>query len=135
MPDIPTTIMAKPQPKSANPAQDAPNYRANPEIDARIDTYIKENPKHWSYIQGMPRERLERALVLGEVRALERQQRVRDNLLQRVNQDPSLKQAYDRLVKDLPEEQRDTVIAQLARQQQRVVARARHNEPSQGVGV
>ena len=75
MPDIPTTIMAKPQPKSDNPAQDAPNYRANPEIDARIDAYIKENPKHWSYIQGMPRERLERAVVLSEVRALERQQR------------------------------------------------------------
>lgn len=138
--------MAQPKspPKTTAASQEPPAYRANPEIDARIDAYIKDNPKHWSYIQAMPRERLERSVVLNELRTIERQQRVRDSVLGRINQDPSLRQAYDRLVKDLPEEKRDDVIAQLARQQQRAVGRVRGQEgPAQtpvqakreGVGV
>ena len=45
---------------SAAPA-DPPTFRSNPEVDAKIDAYVKENPKYWSYVQAMPRERLERA--------------------------------------------------------------------------
>ena len=40
-------------------------YRSNPEIDAKIDAYIKENPKYWAYIQALPRERLERRWRVG----------------------------------------------------------------------
>ena len=94
---------------------DPPTYRQNPEVDAKIDAYVKENPKYWTYIQGMPRERLERTLVLNEVRELDRQQRMKEGIL---------KQAYETLVKDLPEEQRETMIAQLARQAKRALARS-----------
>lgn len=139
LPLNPTITMAQPKsptpPKSTASSQEPPAYRSNPEVDARIDAYIKENPKHWAHIQGMPRERLERTVVLNEVRAIDRQQRVREGVLARINKDPGLKQAYDHLVKDLPEDQRDTVIAQLARQQQRVVARARGQGQEQTAGV
>ena len=54
-----------------------PTFRTNPEVDAKIDAYIKENPKYWAYVQAMPRERLERTVVLNEVRELDRQQRTR----------------------------------------------------------
>ena len=37
-----------------------PTFRTNPEVDAKIDAYIKDNPKYWAYVQAMPRERLER---------------------------------------------------------------------------
>jgi hypothetical protein len=74
------------KPKSSAPAgasgaaapTDQPTFRSNPEVDAKIDTYIKENPKYWAYVQAMPRERLERSVVLNEVRELDRQQRIRD---------------------------------------------------------
>ena len=49
-----------------------PTFRTNPEVDAKIDAYIKENPKYWTYVQAMPRERLERSVVLNEVRELDR---------------------------------------------------------------
>jgi hypothetical protein len=101
-----------------------PTYRQNPEVDAKIDAHIKENPKYWAYIQGMPRDRLERTLVLGEVRELDRQQRVKEGVLKQINRNPALKQAYEILVKDLPEEQREDAIAQLARQTKRAVARS-----------
>ncbi len=114
-----------------------PTYRQNPEVDTKIDAYIKENPKYWAYIQGMPRERLERTLVLNEVRELDRQQRMKEGILKQINKSPALKAAYETLVKDLPEEQREGVIAQLARQAKRAVARSQNQQQTvkEAVGV
>ena len=116
---------------------DQPNFRNNPEVDAKIDAYIKDNPKYMAYIQAMPRDRLERTVVLNEVRELDRQQRIRDGVLKQINRNPELKRAYDLLVKDLPEEQKEGVIAQIARQARRAVARtqSRQQTPAEGVGV
>ncbi len=129
------------KPKSSAPSgvggsaapSDQPTYRQNPEVDAKIDSYIKENPKYWAYVQSMPRERIERTLVLNEVREVERQQRMREGMLKQINSSPALKAAYETLVKDLPEEQRETVMAQIARQAKRAVARSQN--PQQGVSV
>ena len=107
---------------SAAPA-DPPTFRSNPEVDAKIDAYVKENPKYWSYVQAMPRERLERTVVLNEVRELDRQQRIREGVLKQINRNPEMKRAYDLLVKDLPEDQKEGVIAQIGRTARRAVAR------------
>jgi len=61
----------------------------------------------------MPRERLERTVVLNEVRELDRQQRIREGVLKQINRNPEMKRAYDLLVKDLPEDQKEGVIAQI----------------------
>ena len=89
-------------------------FRDNPKVNARIDEYIKNNPKHWDYIQAMPRERLERALVLSEVNKLDRQQKMKDGILRKLEQNPELKQAYETLVKHLPEDQREKVMVSIA---------------------
>ena len=107
----------------ASAGSDQPTYRTNPEVDGKIDAYIKDNPKYWAYVQQMPRLRLERALVLQEMRQIERQQRMRDGVLKRISGNPDLKQAYDRIVKDIPEDQREAVIAQIARTAQRNAVR------------
>jgi len=116
---------------------DPPSYRNNPEVDAKIDAYIKENPKYWAYVQDMPRERLERSVVLNEVRELDRQQRIREGVLKQINRNPELKRAYDLLVKDLPEDQKESVIATIGRTARRAVARAQNNDeaPKQAVTV
>jgi hypothetical protein len=121
---------------TGNPADGAP-FRNNPEVDAKIDGYIKENPNYWAYVQAMPRERLERSLVLNEVRELDRQHRMREGIMKRINANPSLKQAYETLVKNVPEEQRENVIAQLARQTRRAEVRAVTQQQTKGetVGV
>jgi hypothetical protein len=127
-----------PSSASGNAApSEPPTYRQNPEVDTKIDAYIKENPKYWAYIQGMPRERLERTLVLNEVRELDRQQRMKEGILKQINKSPALKAAYETLVKDLPEEQREGVIAQLARQAKRAVARSQNQQQTakEAVGV
>jgi hypothetical protein len=119
---------------NAAPA-DAPTFRNNPEVDAKIDAYIKENPKYWAYVQAMPRDRLERTVVLNEVREIDRQQRIREGVLKQVNRNPELKRAYDLLVKDLPEDQKEGVIAQIARQARRVVARSQGQRQGESVAA
>jgi hypothetical protein len=121
---------------NAAPAEQ-PTFRSNPEVDAKIDAYIKENPKYWAYVQAMPRERLERSVVLNEVRQLDRQQRMREGVLNQISRNSELKRAYDILVKDLPEDQREGVIAQIARQARRAVGRTQAQQQRTGetVGV
>ena len=122
---------------NAAPPADEPSFRTNPEVDAKIDAHIKENPKYWNYIQAMPRDRLERTVVLNEVRELDRQQRMREGMMKRINSNPSLKNAYETLVKDLPEDQKEGVIAQIARTARRAVARTQGQQQQrpEGVGV
>jgi thioester reductase-like protein len=122
-----STTKTKPAPNGAsgaNAPQEPPTYRINPEVEAKIDSYIKENPKYWNYLHAMPRDRLERTVVLNEVRQIDRQQRMREGIMNRINASPELKQAYETLVKNVPEEQREEVMTQLARQTQRTVARS-----------
>ncbi|MFO1501077.1 MAG: hypothetical protein U1G07_22250 [Verrucomicrobiota bacterium] len=114
---------------------DQPTFRSNPEVDAKIDAYIKDNPKYWAYVQAMPRERLERTVVLNEVRELDRQQRMREGLMKRITANPALKNAYDTLLKDLPDDQKESVIAQIARSTRRAVARSQGQQQTRGEGV
>ena len=119
----------------ANAPQEPANYRINPEVEAKIDSYIKENPKYWNYLQAMPRDRLERTVVLNEVRQIDRQQRMREGIMKRINDDPKLKSAYEILVKDVPEDQREEVMTQMARQKQRTVARSQTQQQTKGQAV
>src|SRR6185503_12006643 len=113
---------------------DQPTFRSNPEVDAKIDAYIKDNPKYWAYIQAMPRDRIERTVVLNEVREIDRQQRMREGVMNQINRNPEMKRAYDLLVKDLPEDQKEGVIAQIARQARRAVARSQGQSQNKAEG-
>jgi hypothetical protein len=89
-------------------------YRDNAEINAKIDAYIQANPKEWDYIQGLPRERLERMLVLQHVNRIDRRQRIRASVLKQLDANPELKEAYRKLVKNLPAEQQDRAMTTIA---------------------
>jgi len=99
---------------------DAPNEnryrRTNPEAEAKINDWIKSNARNWEYIQAMPRDRLERTVVLNEIRQLERRQYVDTGVLQNIKNNPDLKAAYDLLLKDVPEDKRDEVIVSMERE-------------------
>jgi len=73
----------------------------------------KLTPTSGNWIKALPRERLERMLILNEVRHLERQQTFRKNILGQVDADPARKQAYEILMKDVPDDQRADLITQL----------------------
>lgn len=114
---------------------DTPTFRSNPQVDAKIDAYIQDNPKYWAYVQAMPRERLERTVVLNEVRELGRQQRIREGIMKKIESNPALKRAYETLVKDLPEDQKDNVIAQIGRTTRRAIARVQGQQQAKAEAV
>jgi hypothetical protein len=118
-----STTKTKAPPNGA-PNTPEQNYRTNPEVEAKIDAFIKNDPKYWAYIQQMPRDRLERTVVLSEVRQLDRQQRIRDGLMKEINNNPEMKQAYETLLKGVPENMRDLVMTQMASQAKRAVTRS-----------
>ena len=62
-------------------------------------------------------------LVLNEVQKIDRQQRVREGFMNQMNRSPELKQAYDTLVKNVPEDLRESVMLQIARTTRRSIAR------------
>jgi hypothetical protein len=98
----------------ADAADQIPKYRDNVEINAKIDAYIQANPKEWAYIQGLPRERLERTLVLQHVNKIERRERIRASVAKQLDANPELKEAYRKLVKNLPAEQQEKAMATIA---------------------
>lgn len=98
-----------------------PKYRDNVEINAKIDAYIQANPKEWGYIQGLPRERLERMLVLQQVNKLDRRERIRASVMKQLEANPELKEAYKKLVKNLPAEQQERAMLSIASRTLRTV--------------
>ena len=84
-----TMIKGKPptQPQEDN----APQFRENPEINAKIDAYIKANPKRWDYIQSLSQERMARTIVLQDVQKQERTERIRAGVLRKLDENPELK--------------------------------------------
>lgn len=62
--------------------------------------------------------------MLVEVQKIDRQQRIRDGIMKEISHNPELKQAYDTLLKGVPENLRDTVMAQVASQARRAIGRS-----------
>ena len=55
--------------------------------------------------------------------------------MKQINRNPELKRAYDLLVKDLPEDQKEGVITQLARSARRAVARSQGQQQAKAEAV
>lgn len=117
----------------ADAGGDSPKLRDNVEINTKIDAYIQANPKEWNYIQSLPRERVERMLVLQNVNKLERRERVRNSVMKQLEANPELKEAYRKLVKNLPAEQQEKAMASIAARTLRTVAP--RQQQSQGARV
>ncbi len=116
-----------------NAADQIPKYRDNVEINAKIDAYIQANPKEWAYIQGLPRERLERMLVLQNVNKIERRARIRASVTKQLEANPELKEAYRKLVKNLPAEQQERAMMSIAARTLRTITP--RQQQSQGARV
>src|SRR5215210_7050137 len=113
-----------------------PQFKENPQVNAKIDDYIKANPKHWEYIQTMTPERMARALVLNEVQKQDRQQKMQAGVMKKLDQNPEMKRALQAAVKDVPEDQREKVLTSLAMKAMRSMKpRENQQAPAQGVTV
>lgn len=110
-----------------------PQFKENPQVNARIDEHIKANPKFWNYVQAMPPERMARALVLGEIQKQDRTEKMCAGILRKLDENPEMKQSIQNMVKNMPEEQRERAMISIARQTMR--ATTPKQTPTAGVKV
>ena len=116
-------------------ASNEPNFRTNPELEAKIDDWIKENPKDWKYITTLPIDRLRRTLVLNDIRRTEARERIDEETLNQVKNDPKRMEAYDVLTEGMSEKQRDDYIIKAEREKRRSKQQAQTQGRKEGVGV
>ncbi len=122
------------EPATSSPGNDAPKFRENAEVNAKINSYIEKNPKEWAYIQSMPRERLERSMILQAVQKQDRTEKMRANVLKKLDENPEMKEAFRTLVKNLPAEQQEKAMVSLAMRTNRTAAAPAQKE-GQGARV
>ena len=130
-------LKGRSKPENGSDATDTtsqPQFKENAQVNAKIDDYIKANPKHWEYIQSMTPDRMARALVLSEVQKLDRQEKMRAGVMKKLDQNPEMKKALETVVKNLPEDQREKVMASLAMRAMRANTQ-QQPKPAQQAGV
>ena len=74
-------------------------------------------------------------LVLQNVNKIERRDRVRASVMKQLEANPELKEAYKKLVKNLPAEQQERAMMSIAARTLRTVAPRQQQQQSQGARV
>jgi hypothetical protein len=100
---------------AAKKAQDTNGVRINPEIDAKLDRYIQENPKLHEYYEGLSKEQLIRKLMLGKMQRAEVATRRNQELVGWVNENPEVKARIEERIKNVPVENRERAFVNAAR--------------------
>ena len=132
-----TTTKIKTPPTGANGAtasSEPRNYRTNPETEARIDDWIQQYPKDWKYIMDMPVDRLRRSIVLNDIRKTDAIERIDEEILNKVNNDPKRKQSYEVQTEGMTPEPRDEYIVKAERERRRITQPANQSR-KEGIGV
>ena len=119
---------------TASSTDSQPQFKENAQVNARIDEYIKNNPKHWDYIQSMTPDRMARALVLNEVQKQDRTEKMRAGILRKLDENPEMKKSIQEMVKNLPESQREQATIAIGRQAMRATV-PRQTQATGGVKV
>lgn len=117
-------LKGKPKPETGSDAQtnQQPQFKENPQVNAKIDDYIKNNPKFWDYVQSMSPERMGRALVLGQIQKQDRTEKMQAGILRKLDENPEMKQSIQAMVKNMPEEHKERAMVSIARQTMRATA-------------
>lgn len=106
-----------------------PTIRTNPEIDAKIDEFIKENPKLLEYYQGLPKEVLIRKLILGKMQRAGYANQRNQEIIAWVEENPDIKAKIEARVKNVPEANRQRAFITAAKTE----AMNQTVKPSQGI--
>ena len=97
--------------KTDSPSTNTP--RENPEINAKIDNYMAENPKLVERLESYSKDRLVRMHVLNHV---DREEAINKSIQNDWKNNPDKRAALETLVSHMPEEKREAAMINLARQ-------------------
>jgi len=96
-------------------AKEQPTLRRNPEIDAKIDRFIQENPKIHEYYMGLSKEDLVRKAILGKVQRSEYSNQRNQEIVAWVEEHPYIKAKIEERIKNIPADRRERAFVTMAR--------------------
>jgi hypothetical protein len=95
-------------------AQEA-TLRRNPEIDAKLDRYIQENPKLREYYDGLSKDDLIRKLMLGKMQRSEYSNGRNEEIKAWVEEHPEIKAKIEARLRNVPEQNRERAFINAAK--------------------
>ena len=92
-----------------------PTLRRNPEIDAKLDRFIQENPKLFEYYQGLSKEELIRKQMLGKMQRSEYTNGRNEEIKAWVEEHPEIKSKIEERIRNVPEANRERAFINAAK--------------------
>ena len=89
--------------------------RRNPEIDAKLDRFIQENPKLREYYDGLSKEDLIRKLMLGKMQRSEYSNGRNEEIKAWVEEHPEIKAKIEARLRNVPEQNRERAFINAAK--------------------
>ncbi|RRJ96401.1 hypothetical protein Ga0100231_021210 [Opitutaceae bacterium TAV4] len=100
---------------AAKQAKEQPTLRRNPEVDAKIDQFIRENPKVHEYYMGLSKEDLVRKAMLVKMQRNEVAERRNQAIAAWIEEHPEIKAKVEERVRNVPEAQRYRAFINMAK--------------------
>ena len=100
---------------AARKAQQKPELRRNPEIDAKLDAFIGENPKLAEYYAALSKEELIRKLMLGKMQRSEYTNQRNQEIVTWVEENPDIKAKVEQRIRNVPPENRERAFITAAK--------------------
>lgn len=92
-----------------------PTLRRNPEIDAKLDRFIGENPKLVEYYNGLSKDDLIRKLMLGKMQKVEYSNGRNEEIRAWVEGHPEIKAKIEERLRNVPEANRERAFINAAK--------------------
>ena len=89
--------------------------RRNPEIDAKLDKFIGENPKLLEYYNGLSKDELVRKLMLGKMQRSEYTNGRNDEIKAWVEENPDVKSRIEERLRNVPAVNRERAFITAAK--------------------
>ena len=92
-----------------------PALRRNPEIDAKLDKFIGENPKLVEYYNGLSKDELIRKLMLGKMQKAEYSNGRNEEIRAWVEEHPEIKAKIEERLRNVPAANRERAFINAAK--------------------
>ena len=92
-----------------------PTLRKNPEIDAKLDKFIQENPKLLEYYQGLSKDDLIRKQMLGKMQRSDYTNGRNEEIKAWVEEHPEIKSKIEERIRNVPEANRERAFINAAK--------------------
>ena len=92
-----------------------PTLRKNPEIDAKLDKFIQENPKLLEYYSALSKEDLIRKQMLGKMQRSEYTNGRNEEIKAWVQEHPEIKSKIEERIRNVPEANRERAFINAAK--------------------